>query len=199
MLKLLTIIIKHISKFLLFGALFGLLGLSFTSAESADDLAAQAAEALKAKDTKTAVSLYEQAVAADPENAELLTDYAGSPTVRIGEVNFMAQGMVAGKMLKAYQRSVEIDPTHVSGWIGLSRYYLNAPPIAGGSADKAEKYAREVLALVPFLGNTEMGLVEEKRGNNDKAAEYFQASLDENPDYGEAKAGLERVTEEAGA
>jgi tetratricopeptide (TPR) repeat protein len=158
------------------------------------------AEALKAKDTKTAVSLYEQAVAADPENAELLTDYAGSPTVRIGEVNFMAQGMVAGfKMLKAYQRSVEIDPTHVSGWIGLSRYYLNAPPIAGGSADKAEKYAREVLALVPFLGNTEMGLVEEKRGNNDKAAEYFQASLDENPDYGEAKAGLERVTKEAGA
>lgn len=66
-------------------------------------------------------------------------------------------------------------------------------------ADKAEKYAREVLALVPFLGNTEMGLVEEKRGNNDKAAEYFQASLDENPDYGEAKAGLERVTKEAGA
>jgi Tfp pilus assembly protein PilF len=56
-----------------------------------------------------------------------------------------------------------------------------------------------VLALVPFLGNTEMGLVEEKRGNNDKAAEYFQASLDENPDYGEAKAGLERVTKEAGA
>ena len=198
MLKLLTIIMKHISKFLLFGALFGLLGLSFTSAESADDLAAQAAEALKAKDTKTAVSLYEQAVAADPENAELLTDYAGSLTVRIGEVNFMAQGMVAGKMLKAYQRSVEIDPTHVSGRIGLSRYYLNAPPIAGGSADKAEKYAREVLALVPFLGNTEMGLVEEKRGNNDKAAEYFQASLDENPDYGEAKAGLERVTKAAG-
>ena len=87
----------------------------------------------------------------------------------------------------------------MTGWIGLSRYYLNAPPIAGGSTDMAETYAKEVLALVPFLGNTEMGLVEEKRGNNDKAADYFRASLADNPDYGEAKAGLERVTKEAEA
>ena len=188
---------KHISKIYFFGALFGVLGLSFASAESAADLAAQAAEALKAKDTKTAVSLYEQAVAADPENAKLLTDYAMSLTVRIGEVNFMAQGMVAGKMLKAYNTSVEIDTTHVTGWIGLSRYYLNAPPIAGGSADKAEKYAQEVMALVPFLGNVEMGLVEEKRGNKEKAADYFRASLADQPKHGEAKAGLERVTKEA--
>lgn len=185
---------KHISKLLLIGALFGALGLSFASAESADDLATQAAAALEAKDAKTAVSLYEQAVAADPDNAQLLTDYAMSLTVRIGEVNFMAQGMVAGKMLKAYKKSVEIDPTHVAGWIGLSRYYLNAPPIAGGSADKAEKYAQEVLALVPFLGNVEMALVEEKRGNKEKSADYFRASLADNPDHGEAKAGLERVT-----
>lgn len=186
---------KHISKFLLIGALFGVLGLSLASAESADDLAAQAAEALKAKEAKTAVSLYEQAIAADPENAQLLTDYANALAVRINEVNFMAKGMIAGKMLKAYERSVEIDPNHVTGWIGQCRYYLNAPPIAGGSADKAEKYAQEVLTLIPFLGNTEMGLVEEKRGNHDKAADYFRASLADNPDYGEAKAGLERVTQ----
>ncbi len=163
-------------------------------AETADDLATQAAEALKAKETKTAVQLYEKAVAADPENAKLRTDYAMSLTVRIGEVNFMSQGMIAGKMLKAYKKSVEIDPNHVAGWIGLSRYYLNAPPIAGGSADKAEGYAQEVMKIVPFLGHVEMGLVEEKRGNKEKAAEHFQASLDSNPDHGEAKAGLARVT-----
>ena len=55
------------------------------------------------------------------------------------------------------------------------------------------------MALVPFLGNVEMGLVEEKRGNKEKAAEYFRASLADQPDHGEAKAGLERVTKEAEA
>ncbi|GAB5559378.1 MAG: hypothetical protein SynsKO_10250 [Synoicihabitans sp.] len=185
---------KYILRIFVLSAFWG----AFTlSAQSAEELAAQAADALKAKDTKAAVKLYEEAVAADPENAKLLTDYAMSLTVRIGEVNFMSQGMIAGKMLKAYKKSVEIDPTHVVGWIGLSRYYLNAPPIAGGSADKAEGYAQEVLKLVPFLGHVEMGLVEEKRGNIDKAAEHFRAALEANPDHGEAKASLERVTAKA--
>ena len=125
---------------------------------------------LKLKDSKNAIALFEQAIAADPANAPLMTDYAQALTVRINEFNFMAKGMIAGKMLKAYKTSVEIDPNHIVGWIGLSRYYLNAPPIAGGSADKAETYAKEILARVPFLGNVEMGLVEEKRGNNEKAA-----------------------------
>ena len=129
-----------------------------------------AADALTAKDSKNAIALFEQAIAADPANAPLMTDYAQALTVRINEFNFMAKGMIAGKMLKAYKTSVEIDPNHIVGWIGLSRYYLNAPPIAGGSADKAETYAKEVLARVPFLGNVEMGLVEEKRGNNEKTA-----------------------------
>ena len=122
---------------------------------------------------------------------------ANALTVRINEVNFMAKGMIAGKMLKAYQRSVEIDPNHIVGWIGQCRYYLNAPPIAGGSVDKAETYAREVLNRVPFLGHVEMGLVEEKRGNLE--AEHFSAALADQPEHGEAVAGLKRVTAEAEA
>ena len=137
---------------------------------SVAELRTQAADALTAKDSKNAIALFEQAIAADPANAPLMTDYAQALNVRINEFNFMAKGMIAGKMLKAYKTSVEIDPNHIVGWIGLSRYYLNAPPIAGGSADKAETYAKEILARVPFLGNVEMGLVEEKRGNNEKAA-----------------------------
>ena len=33
----------------------------------------------------------------------------------------------------------------------------------------------------------------------DKSADYFRASFADNPDYGEAKAGLERVTKKAEA
>ena len=154
----------------------------------------QAAATLKAGDAKAAIGLYEQALKATPDDASLQTDYAQALGVRIGEVNFMAQGFIASKMLKAYQRSVEIDPDHLTGWIGLCRYYLNAPPIAGGSADKAETYAKEVHARVPWLGEVELGLVAEKRGDKETAATHFRAALAEQPEHGEAIAGLERVT-----
>ena len=73
----------------------------------------------------------------------------------MGEVNFMQQGMLAGRMLAAFKRSVEIDPDHLPGYIGLSRYYQSAPAIAGGSMEKAieldpkRESAQQALATLP--------------------------------------------------
>jgi len=188
--KPLYIKMKYISKFTSILAILGI----FSHSLHAEDLSAQAAEALEAGDAKTAVSLYEDAIKADSENATLQTDYANALAVRINEVNFMTQGMIAGKMLKAYRRSVELDPNHVVGWIGLCRYYINAPAIAGGSADKAEEFAQEVMKLLPQQGHVEMGLVAEKRGEKDSAIEHFEKALALNPEHGEAKYHLERLT-----
>ena len=44
------------------------------------------------------------------------------------------------------------------------------------------------------LGEVELGLVEEKRGNKDAAAAHFRTALAERPEHGEAVAGLKRVT-----
>ena len=185
---------KHILKF----ALFLILITGFTVVAHAEataaDLASQAQELLAAKDAKGAITLYEEAIKADPTNAKLQTDYANALGVRINEVNFMVKGMIAGKMLKAYQTSVEIDPNHIIGWIGLSRYYHNAPPIAGGSLDKATSYANEVKKRVAWLGEVELGLIAEKRGEKETAADHFRAALEGNPKHGEAIAALERVT-----
>ncbi|MCF3650774.1 hypothetical protein [Synoicihabitans lomoniglobus] len=172
---------------------------TFAANEAATALATEAQATLKAGETKPALALMEKAIEADPNDATLQTDYAQMLVTRINEVNFMVKGMVAGKMLKAYERSVEIDPNHLTGWIGLSRYYLNAPAIAGGSADKAEPYAQEVHKRLAWLGNTELALVAEKRGDLAKAAALFQATIDERPDHGEAVAGLKRVTSAAAA
>ncbi len=171
-----------------------LLVLTSSLLTAADSLRQQAAAALADGDAKQAVALYEKALEAAPADASLHTDYAAALAVRIGQVNFMAQGFVAAKMLQAYERSVEIDPNHLTGWIGLCRYYLNAPPIAGGSADKAERYARKVHARVPWLGEVELGLVAEKRGNKEAAATHFRTALADHPDHAEAIAGLQRVT-----
>ena len=165
-----------------------------TPTPTVPELVAQANELLAADDAKGAVKLYEQAVKAKPTDAKLQTDYAMALSVRINQVNFMAKGMIAGKMLNAYNTAVELDPTHVTGWIGLSRYYHNAPPIAGGSLEKATSYANKVMELVPFLGEVELALIAEKGGDKAAAADHFRASLEGNPNHGEAIAGLKRVT-----
>jgi tetratricopeptide (TPR) repeat protein len=187
------IMTKHILVWALFGAVFNPSIFAEEAALTSVEIAAEAAELLKAGETKDAIKRYEAAIAAGPDSAELQSSYAHALTQRIGEVNFMAQGMIAGKMLKAYQRSVELDPDHIRGWIGLCRYYLNAPAIAGGSAGKAESYAREVHARVPYLGEVELGLVEEKRGNHEVAAAHYQTALELKPDYTPAINGLKRV------
>lgn len=184
---------KHILIWALCGAVFNPFVFASEATQTAVEIAAEAAELLEAGETKDAIKRYEDALEVGPESAELQGAYARALTQRIGQVNFMAQGMIARKMLKAYERSVELDPDYVSGWIGLSRYYLNAPAIVGGSADKAEKYAKEVHARVPFLGEVELGLVEENRGNKEAAATHFQAALDLKPDYAPAINGLKRV------
>lgn len=181
-------------KSILIITVFAVASAAAVFADDAADLASQALETLKAGETKESLGLYEQAIEANPNDAELQTMYARALGVRINEVNFMTKGMIAGKMLTAYKKSVEIDPNHIEGWIGLCRYHLNAPPIAGGSADKAEEYASEVMKLMPFLGHVEMGLVAEKRGENESAIEHFEKALELNPEYGEAKQHLERLT-----
>ena len=187
---------KHITKTALALAFFVGSAFNLLAEESASDLSTQAKELLAAKDSKGAITLYEKALEADPTSATLQTDYANALAVRINEVNFMAKGMIAGKMLKAYQTSVELDPKHVTGWIGLSRYYWNAPPIAGGSLEKATEYANQVKKIVPWLGEVELGLIAEKGGDKAAAAAHFRASLEGNPDHGEAIAALKRVTAE---
>jgi Tfp pilus assembly protein PilF len=157
-------------------------------------LAAEAQTAMASGDTKAAVNLMEKAIQADPTNAALYSQYGTMLSVRIGQVTFMAQGMIAGKMLRAYKKSVELDPNHMAGYIGLCRYYLNAPAIAGGNVNKAETYAREVHARVAWLGSMELALVAEKRGDMEKAAELFRTALKGNPQHRGAIAGLKRVT-----
>lgn len=181
-------------KRILLAGLLASLALPLTAANDAANKLVAAAHAVRETgDTKTAVKLMKQAIAADPTDATLQTDYANLLTVRINEVNFMVKGAIAGKMLSAYRKSVELDPYHVVGWIGLCRYYLNAPAIAGGSVDKAETYAKEVFAILPSQGEVEFALIAEKRGDLAAAAEHFRTALSVRPDHGEALAGLSRV------
>lgn len=139
------------------------------------------------KNLKEAVSSYEQATKLDATKPEYFSTLAVALSQRMGEMNFMQQAMVAGKMKKAFEKSVELDPNHVQGLIGLVRYYITAPEIAGGSMEKAAEFARRVRELSPFQGEMELGMVAGHDERYADALSHYEAAVKLNPAHGYAQ------------
>ena len=139
-------------------------------------------ERLAQKIAKEAVELAEQATRADATKPEYFSQLGIALSVRMGEMNFMQQAMVAGKMRKAFEKSIALDPKHVAGLIGLARYYANAPEIAGGSLEKAKEYADRVHELNPVLGQMEYANIAEKGEDYAGALAHLEAALKLKPD-----------------
>ena len=132
---------------------------------------------LAQKRTKEAVEAAEAATKADPTRAEHFSQLGMALSARMPEVGFMQMAMLSGRMKSAFEKSVELDPRHVAGLIGLCRFHVNAPEIAGGSLTKAAEYATRLKALVPPLGEAELGRVAEKREDLPAALAHYEASL----------------------
>jgi tetratricopeptide (TPR) repeat protein len=137
---------------------------------------------LRQKRVKEAIDLLDRAGKIDPKNPEYQSRLGAAISQRIGEVNFMQQAVLAGRMCAAFKRSVEIDPSHVPGYLGLSRYYQNAPAIAGGSMEKAIAFAEEARKRDAFSGTLELGFIAERQGRLDQALAYFGEALRLHPE-----------------
>jgi Flp pilus assembly protein TadD len=132
---------------------------------------------LEQRRNKEAVALAERAAEAAPNSADLQSLLGRAYGARIGELAFIQQGMMAPKMLRAFKRSVELDPNHVPGLIGLASYYLNSPAIAGGSYEKAEEYAGEVEKRDAFNGALLRARIRERQEQWPEAATCYRAAL----------------------
>jgi Flp pilus assembly protein TadD len=145
---------------------------------------------LRQKRTKEAVELFDRAAQLDPKNASFQSRLGVALSQRMNEVNFMQQGMLAGRMLGAFKRSIELDPDHVPGYIGLARYYAHAPAIAGGDMETAVKYAGEAQKRDRFSGTLELGFLAEQQDQFGAALKDFEEALQLHP----GQAWLEETT-----
>ena len=135
------------------------------------------------KKPKEAVELAERAVKLDETKADYHAQLGIALSARMGEVGFMQQAMLAGRLRKAFERAVALDPNHLGGLIGLTRYFSNAPEIAGGSLAKAAEYAERVKALNPFLGEGELGRIAERGEKFAEALAHYEAASALKPDH----------------
>lgn len=148
---------------------------------------------LAQKQSKEAVAFAERATAADPTQAAYFSQLGYAYSVRIGEVSFMQQAMMSGKLRKAYEQCVKLDPNSLDGLIGLTRYFSSAPEIAGGSPVKAREYAERVQSLNPFLGAVELGRLAEKAAQPAEALGHYEAACTANPSHAGAQAACGRM------
>ena len=138
---------------------------------------------LAQRNAPQAIELAEKATALDATKPEYFAQLGIALGQHIGEVSFMEQAMMSGKLRKAFAKAVELDPNNLSGLIGLARFYASAPEIAGGSIEKAKEFAQRVQQLDPFLGELELGNVAERDENYAEALGHFEAAAKLKPGY----------------
>ncbi len=145
-----------------------------------------------------ALKLLEQATALDPTQPDYHVAVGTAVAEQMRGANFMQLALLSGKMRKAYAKAVELDPKHIGGLIGLTRYYSSAPEIAGGSSEKAREYAQRIRALVPFVGEQELGQIAERAEDFAGALQHYEAAAALKPDHAGTHAAAARVLAKLG-
>lgn len=153
----------------------------------------QSIERLQQKKAKEAVEFAEQATKANPANPVYFSQLGMALSARMNEVNFIQMAGLSSNLKKAFEKSVALDPNHVPGLIGLSRFYSNAPEIAGGSLAKAAEFATRVQKIEPFLGEIELGNIANKDEKYSEALAHYETAAQLKPGHAGVQAGCGRV------
>ena len=82
-------------------------------------------------------------VAGSPDSGSAHLQLAQALGAEIQRDPMSAGALYAGEMLNSLKKALELDPQLVEAYHWLAGYYMNAPPIAGGSLDKAAATAQE--------------------------------------------------------
>ncbi|UCH65448.1 MAG: tetratricopeptide repeat protein [Ignavibacterium sp.] len=103
-------------------------------------------------DLDVAIEHGEKAVELDDENAEFHFVLGMMYAEDARDASIFSAPFIAGNIKEQFQRTIELDPDHLQGRIGLAQFYLQAPGISGGDVDKALEQAQIVLTMDEMQG-----------------------------------------------
>lgn len=133
---------------------------------------------------KSGVDWAQKAAAWAPHNAQyqMLLGLAYGSYIR--EVSVFSQLGMAYKVRDAFQHAVQLDPQNAVARLGLAKYYIMAPGIAGGSVDKAHEQIAALQAIDPAAAADTRAALAEQNKDSAKAEACFRqaARLDSSGD-----------------
>ena len=139
-----------------------------------------------------ALKLANAAVAADPKSAEAeyaLAEYYGREA---RSASLLHQAGLAGKMKKASEAALAIDPNHIDALEISSDFYRYAPGIMGGDKKKSVEYVDRMVKADPVAGwlkRAEIAM-EGKDKDTVRAAECYRQAAAAEPTSARAEVAL---------
>ncbi len=107
--------------------------------------------------------------------------------------SMFVRATLAGRIRRAFQRAVELDPANLDARIGLVEFYLRAPGFMGGSLARAKNEAEEVRRRDALRGHRAMARVYEQQKLWDLASGEYRRAIAEFPASREPYVWMERV------
>ena len=155
--------------------------LAVTSASAQAPQIDQARAALNRGDSDAAIGILQKTIAQYPQSAEAHF-YLGNAYGGKAQSGGMLGGMTYGpKAMGEYEKAVALNPKHVEARFSLVEFYSYAPPMMGGSTDKALEQAKEIKALDPLVGHRAYAFVYAQQKKLDLARKEYSDAISEQP------------------
>jgi tetratricopeptide (TPR) repeat protein len=135
--------------------------------------------ALNQDDYNTAIEWAEKGLELAPDSSKTHYWAATAYVVKVQRENAI---MLVDKVKSHIEKAVELDPSNVEARTFLAMFLVNAPPMVGGSREKAKEQAAELMKYDAYQGHLLMAQISAVEKDYDKAAGEFEAAAQMKPE-----------------
>jgi tetratricopeptide (TPR) repeat protein len=90
------------------------------------------------------------------------------------DAGILQQARLARRIIGEFQKTIELDPSHIGGHVAAANFYLRAPPFMGGGIEKAKKEAKTLMSLDLREGRNILIRIHEKEGHYHLAEREYE-------------------------
>ncbi|MBF6609030.1 MAG: hypothetical protein ITG00_09890 [Flavobacterium sp.] len=129
------------------------------------------------KNWETAAELYQKLIAKSPNTARYHYKYGGALAMVAQSGNKFKALTLINDIRGAFEKTIEIEPSHIEARWALIEYYIQLPVIAGGSEEKAVSYAAQLANVSPVDGWLANGHIAEFYERYQSAEQYYKKAI----------------------
>ncbi len=137
-------------------------------------------------DLDDAIDHGEKAVELDDKNADYHFELGMMYAEDARDASIFRAPFIAGDIKEQFERTIELNPEHLQGRLGLAQFYLQAPGIAGGDVDKALEQAQIVVTMDEMRGRFLLSQIYIEKENINKAEaelKILEEKFGEDPEF----------------
>lgn len=130
-----------------------------------------------------AVDYFKEAIDENDKSSDYYT-WLGNSYGRLAQNSSkIRQGFIAPKIKKNYEKAVSFDAENLDAHWGLVEYYTQAPAFMGGSWEKAENSANNILKFNEKEGHRALVTVYLRQEKNQEAEQAYMKLVEIAPDF----------------